>query len=109
MINLTLRKNIERLIASRLTAHTVSKETGVARNAVYKLFNGESLIDNITLINAEKLSKFWEESKISELEVLEIEGKEFYALNADYYANKEDAEREGYSWNEDMERWIKEI
>lgn len=68
---MTIRKNIESLIASGLTAHTVAKETGISRNAVYKLFNGESSIDNITLANAEKLSSYWEELDLEKIEVKE--------------------------------------
>lgn len=70
---MTIRKNIESLIASGLTAHTVAKETGISRNAVYKLFNGESSIDNITLVNAEKLSSYWEELELNKTEVAESE------------------------------------
>lgn len=70
---MTIRKNIESLIASSITAHTVSKETGISRNAVYKLFNGESSIDNITLVNAEKLSNYWEELELKKSEVIESE------------------------------------
>ena len=70
---MTIRRNIESLIASGLTAHTVAKETGISRNAVYKLFNGESSIDNITLANAEKLSSYWEELKLNKTEIAESE------------------------------------
>lgn len=70
---MTIRQNIESLLNSGLTAHKVAKETGISRNAVYKLFNGESSIDNITLVNAEKLSSYWEESELSKTEVTESE------------------------------------
>ena len=68
---MTIRENIENLLVSGLTAHAVSKETGISRNAVYKLFNGESSIDNITLANAEKLSNYWEESELSKTQNVE--------------------------------------
>lgn len=70
---MTIRENIESLLASGITAHAVSKETGISRNAVYKMFNGESSIDNITLANAEKLSRYWEELELNKTEVVESE------------------------------------
>lgn len=60
---LKIRTNIERLIESDITAHTVAKETGIARNTAYRILDGEASIDNITLKNAEILAEYWEQKK----------------------------------------------
>lgn len=44
---------------SGISAHKVAKDTGMPRNAVYRLFKKESSVHNITLENAEKLSAYW--------------------------------------------------
>lgn len=57
------RQEIEELIASGITAHKVAKDTGISRNTIYRIFNKESSLNNITLLNAEKLSSYWREHK----------------------------------------------
>lgn len=54
-----MRKNIEKLINSGITAHTVAVDTGIPRNTAYRIFSGEAKIDNITLKNAEILNDYF--------------------------------------------------
>ena len=65
-----IRKNIEALLESGITAHAVSKATGIPRNSVYKLYKGISSIDNITLRNAELMSEFYERTKFTEQPII---------------------------------------
>jgi len=58
-----MRKNIERLIKSGITAHRVALETKIARNTAYRIFSGEAKIDNITLRNAEILNEYFFKKK----------------------------------------------
>lgn len=60
-----MRKNIEELINSGITAHQVAVDTGIARNGLYRLFRGETDIDNLKFITAETLSNYWEENKMN--------------------------------------------
>lgn len=55
-----LRKNIESLIASGISAYSVAKATGMPNSTVVRIFRGEAKLDNITLKNAELLSSYWE-------------------------------------------------
>lgn len=56
-----LRKNIERLINEKtLTDYRIAKESGVSLTRIRAIRKGEADIDKVTLINAEKLSDFWE-------------------------------------------------
>lgn len=78
-----MRKNIEQLIKSGITAYTVSKETGLSRNPLQKLFRGESKIDNLSLKTAEILSNYWEENKmirVKRTEVLTDSTLKFFSL-----------------------------
>lgn len=54
-----MRKNIETLIASGVTAHKVSKETDIPKNTAYRIFKGEASLDNISLRNAEILNDYF--------------------------------------------------
>lgn len=56
-----MRENIIKLMQSGISAHTVALRTGIPRNTVYRLFSGESKLDNITLTVAEKLNNYYEE------------------------------------------------
>ena len=57
-----IRKLIERLIADlvaeKVSAYRISKETGMGTATLYKLRDGASEIDNISLGYAEKLAQF---------------------------------------------------
>lgn len=63
-----MRKNIESLIKSSISAYRVAKDTGLPRSPITRLFTSESKIDNVTLKNAEILSKYWEELKMIKIE-----------------------------------------
>lgn len=105
-----MRKNIEQLINSGLSAYKVSKETGIPNNTVVRIFKGEASIDNITLKNAEKLSNYWEELDMTkDMEILEIEEVEYYTFPADYFKDEQAAEKDGYYWDDEVDRWTKEI
>lgn len=54
-----MRKNIELLIASGITANQVANEANIARNTVYRIFNGEAALDNVSLKNAEILNEYY--------------------------------------------------
>lgn len=54
-----LRKNIEKLLQSNVTAYRISKDTNIPLNSVTRLIKGETELDNITLKNAEILSKYY--------------------------------------------------
>lgn len=58
-----MRNLIEQLINSDLTAYRISKDTGIALSVIQKIKDGTSKLDNISLKNAEILSKYWEEKK----------------------------------------------
>lgn len=58
-----MRENITNLINSRITAHTVSVETGLPRNTVYRIFSGEANLDNVSLKNAEVLNDYYIKNK----------------------------------------------
>lgn len=62
-----MRKNIEKLIASGITAYRVSKETGIPLNTATRIFSGEANLDNITLKNAEILNNYYK--KLEEIEM----------------------------------------
>lgn len=57
--DLTMRKNIEKLTQSGITAYRVSKDTEIAISVVQKIFDGTSNLDNISLKNAETLSAYY--------------------------------------------------
>lgn len=65
-----MRENIKQLIVSGLSAYRISKDTGIPNNTVVRIFSGEAKIDNITLKNAEILSKYWEENKMKDYGVV---------------------------------------
>src|SRR5690625_3059410 len=75
-----MRKNIERLIKSGITAHRVALETKTPRNTAYRIFSGEAKIDNITLKNAEILNEYYIKNK----EMLKM--KKTFELIDNYFA-----------------------
>lgn len=44
-----------------------------------------------------------------DMEIVEIEGKEYYTFPADYFEDEATAEKEGYYWDDEINRWTKEI
>lgn len=84
-----MRKNIERLIKSGITAHRVALETEIPRNTAYRIFRGEAKIDNITLKNAEILNEYYIKNK----ELFKME-KVFKELQKNF---KIDGENERYA------------
>lgn len=64
-----IRENIEKLIASGITAYRVSKETGIPLNTATRIFNRSTGLDNITLRNAELLSEFYKKIESGEFKM----------------------------------------
>ncbi|MBU7002100.1 hypothetical protein HPG02_00415 [Pediococcus pentosaceus] len=62
---MTLTKKVTALIEDdkKYTAYRISKETGVNQSTITGLRTGKKKINNITLETAEKLGKYWEDSK----------------------------------------------
>lgn len=58
---LNMRSKIKKILDSHLSSYEISRRTGVARQSIDNYRNDESRIDNMTLKNAEKISKLWEE------------------------------------------------
>lgn len=117
-----MRKNIEQLIKSGVTAYRVAKDTGIPNNTVVRIFSGEAKVDNITLKNAETLAAYWEDYKMTNniieikdgdntvlVKTIEIDGQEFYAIDADYFADEAAAERDGFYWDDEAGYWTKRI
>lgn len=65
MKKMTLTEKVTALIedAKKYTAYRISKETGVNQSTITGLRTGKKKINNITLETAEKLGKYWEDSK----------------------------------------------
>ena len=56
-----MRKNVESLINSSITAHQVAADTGLPRNTVYRIFTGETILSNVKFGTIEILNNYWEE------------------------------------------------
>lgn len=65
MKKMTLTERVTALIEDdkKYTAYRISKETGVNQATITGLRTGKKKIKNITLETAEKLGKYWEDSK----------------------------------------------
>lgn len=57
----SIASKVTKLINSELTAYTIGKETGITNENIRKLKTGESKIENVRLIQAEKLASYWDE------------------------------------------------
>lgn len=67
-----MRKNIEQLIKSGITAHTVAAETGLPRNTVYRIFTKETKLDNVKFATVETLNNYY----LKEMEKMKIKLEE---------------------------------
>ncbi len=74
-----MRNNIMKLVKSGVTAHQVAVDTGLPRNTVYRIFSGETKLDNVKFSTTEILNKYYiEEVWIKmNIESLEQAIKEF--------------------------------
>lgn len=54
-----MRNNILKLIKSGITAHQVAADTGLPRNTVYRIFSGETKLDNVKFSTTEILNKYY--------------------------------------------------
>lgn len=60
---MAIRSEIEKLLASDVTAYRINKDTGVAQTNIKSLRAGITSLDNIPLRNAEKLSAYYKQLK----------------------------------------------
>lgn len=60
---MSIRKNIEALIASDVTAYRIGKDLNMPSSTIKKLRLGMTNLDNIPLRNAEKLSAYYKQLK----------------------------------------------
>jgi len=60
---MSIRKDVEALIASEVTAYKISKDIQIPASVVQKLRLGMTQIDNMPLRNAEKLSVYYKQLK----------------------------------------------
>lgn len=58
-----MRKEIEELLKSDLSTYRISKDTGVGVGNISELKSGKRKIGNLTLDTAEKLYKYYIETK----------------------------------------------
>lgn len=58
-----IRQEIEELLNSNVSAYRIAKESGVPQSTVTDLRNGKRPLDNITLLNAEKLAAYYQHFK----------------------------------------------
>lgn len=97
-----LRENIEKLIKSGVTAHTVSLNTGIPRNTVYRIFSGEASLDNITLKNAELLNKYYEEKVLMngliKKWINELQHDVIHHETLDYWVYEINSQYSRFSW-----------
>lgn len=53
-----MRKKIEELLSSGITAYQIGKDLGMQPVIIQRYMNGERKLDNMTLRNAEKLYNY---------------------------------------------------
>lgn len=58
-----MRREIEKLINSEITAYKISKETGVSVGNISELKSGKRKIGNLTLDTAEKFYDYYQKIK----------------------------------------------
>ena len=56
-----MREQIEKLLASDISAYRIAKDTGIAQSKISGLRSGSIKIENLTLAIAEKLVSYYEE------------------------------------------------
>lgn len=56
-----MRKKIQKLLESDISAYKIAKDTGVAQSKISGLRSGTIKIENITLAIAEKLALYYDE------------------------------------------------
>ena len=68
-----MRKEIEKLLASDLSAYRIAKDTGIAQSKISGLRSGSIKIENLTLAIAEKLVSYYEEETKMRNEIESLE------------------------------------
>lgn len=71
---MTMRENILKLMSSDLSVYRIAKEAGIPENTVRRLWKGESSLDNVTLLLAEKLNDYYLE--VVKMNTVILDGKE---------------------------------
>lgn len=69
-----MRENILKLMSSDLSVYRIAKEAGIPENTVRRLWKGESSLDNVTLLLAEKLNDYYLE--VVKMNTVILDGKE---------------------------------
>lgn len=80
---MTLRENILKLMQMNISVYRIAKGAEVPENTVRRLWRGESSLDNITLLLAEKLNKYYLEV-VEMTQTVNFEGKKI-TLTQDAY------------------------
>jgi len=78
-----MRENILKIMNMNISVYRIAKEAGIPENTVRRLWKGESSLDNVTLLLAEKLNKYYLEV-VKMTQTVTFEGKEI-TLTQDAY------------------------
>ena len=68
-----MREQIEKLLASDISAYRIAKDTGIAQSKISGLRSGSIKIENLTLAIAEKLVSYYEEETKMRNEIESLE------------------------------------
>ena len=68
-----MREQIEKLLASDISAYRIAKDTGIAQSKISGLRSGSIKIENLTLAIAEKLVSYYEEETKMKNEIESLE------------------------------------
>lgn len=71
---MTMRENILKLMNMNISVYRIAKEAGIPENTVRRLWKGESSLDNVTLLLAEKLNNYYME--VVKMNTIILDGKE---------------------------------
>lgn len=71
---MTMRENILKLMQMNISVYRIAKGAEVPENTVRRLWRGESSLDNITLLLAEKLNKYYLE--VVKMDTVILDNKE---------------------------------
>ena len=80
-----MRENILKLMNMNISVYRIAKEANIPENTVRRLWKGESSLDNVTLLLAEKLNQYYLEV-VKMTQTVKFEGKEF-TLTQDAYVD----------------------
>lgn len=67
-------KKIEKLLESDISGDRIESYTGIGKKTIWNYRNGKAKLENMTIGNALKLCKFWDENKEEEEMEIKIAG-----------------------------------